>query len=222
MDDIKAITNLETASIKRAARRGKLTRQTNKLEMFMSQPLHEQNTGKFSKLNQDFAKEKRLHEALQTRCEQLLEARKGTTRDHLLKEIESAEEVSEGYEDTLHLAEQTKEKLDLYLESQSLQRECRTLMEILDPSVGEFEKDSCKIQRKLALFVNTTASHEVPEVVEIRELFRNHAIGFSADISKMFREIKLHEDEKDLHRFLWKNEDGNIKDMRMRRLTFGV
>ncbi len=32
--------------------------------------------------------------------------------------------------------------------------------------------------------------------------FRTHKIGFSADISKMFREVWLHEDERDFHCFL--------------------
>ncbi len=38
----------------------------------------------------------------------------------------------------------------------------------------------------------------------------------------MFREVKLHTEEKDFHRFLWKNKQGHIKDLRMNRLTFGV
>jgi len=38
----------------------------------------------------------------------------------------------------------------------------------------------------------------------------------------MFREILLHESDRDLHRFLLRDEEGNIVDHRMKRLTFGV
>ncbi len=52
--------------------------------------------------------------------------------------------------------------------------------------------------------------------------FRRHKVATSADISKMFREVVLHPDERDYHRFLLRDEEGNVLDCRMRRLTFGV
>ncbi len=61
-----------------------------------------------------------------------------------------------------------------------------------------------------------------PLLSDILLRFRTHTIGFSADISKMFREVKLHPEEKDFHRVLWRNDQGTIKDLRMKRLTFGV
>ena len=61
-----------------------------------------------------------------------------------------------------------------------------------------------------------------PQLPDILLKFRTHIIGFSADISKMFREIKLHSDERDSHRFLLRDENGQLKDLRMKRLTFGV
>ncbi len=61
-----------------------------------------------------------------------------------------------------------------------------------------------------------------PLLSDILLRFRTHTIGFSADISKMFREVKLHPEEKDYHRFLWRDDHGTIKDLRMNRLTFGV
>ncbi len=44
----------------------------------------------------------------------------------------------------------------------------------------------------------------------------------SADISKMFREVGLLESDRDLHRFLHKDADGQIQDWRMCRVTFGI
>ena len=52
--------------------------------------------------------------------------------------------------------------------------------------------------------------------------FRLHQVVFSGDISKMFRCIHLFPAERDYHRFLLRGEDGQIKDSRMTRLTFGV
>ena len=44
----------------------------------------------------------------------------------------------------------------------------------------------------------------------------------SADIGKMFREISLHPSDRDYHRFVTTTKEGDIRDMRMTRLTFGV
>ncbi len=61
-----------------------------------------------------------------------------------------------------------------------------------------------------------------PQLTDILLSFRKHTISFSADISKMFREVKLHHEERDAHRFLLRNQQGQLRDMRMKRLTFGV
>ena len=45
--------------------------------------------------------------------------------------------------------------------------------------------------------------------------FRMHPIGMSADISKMFRQVGLHPDDRDLHRFLQPGLNGKLRDMRM-------
>ena len=52
--------------------------------------------------------------------------------------------------------------------------------------------------------------------------FRMHPIGMSADISKMFCQVGLHPDDRDLHRFLLLGPNGKLRDMRMMRVTFGV
>ena len=53
--------------------------------------------------------------------------------------------------------------------------------------------------------------------------FRMHPIGMSSDISKMFREVGLHPEDRDLHRFIQQvPTEGSLKDMRMTRATFGV
>ncbi len=67
-----------------------------------------------------------------------------------------------------------------------------------------------------------TGPNLYPLLSDILLRFRLHQIGYSADISKMFREVLLHEDERDLHRFLLRTSEGAIMDCRMKRLTFGV
>jgi len=61
-----------------------------------------------------------------------------------------------------------------------------------------------------------------PLLSDVLLKYRTHTSGFSADISKMFREIKLHEEEKDYHRYLWQDNQRAIRDLRMNRLTFSV
>ena len=56
-------------------------------------------------------------------------------------------------------------------------------------------------------------------LTSILNQFRCHRIGMSADISKMFREVGLAPQDRDLHRFLI---DGEDRDWRMCRVTFGV
>ncbi len=61
-----------------------------------------------------------------------------------------------------------------------------------------------------------------PLLSKVITQFRLHAVGMTSDISKMFREISLAEGDKDLHRFLHEDSDGQLRDWRMKRVTFGI
>ncbi len=61
-----------------------------------------------------------------------------------------------------------------------------------------------------------------PQLAEVLLKFRTHPVGLSADISKMFREIRLDPSHRDFHRFLLRDVMGSIVDCRMERVTFGV
>lgn len=61
-----------------------------------------------------------------------------------------------------------------------------------------------------------------PLITLVINRFRRHTIAMTADVSKMYRQIGLNMDELDYHRFLHKDEAGEITDYRMTRLTFGV
>ena len=62
-----------------------------------------------------------------------------------------------------------------------------------------------------------------PHLSSVISSFRQYRIGMTGDISKMFREVGLHQAERDYHdyhRYLVKATDGQLQDWRMTRLTF--
>lgn len=61
-----------------------------------------------------------------------------------------------------------------------------------------------------------------PQLVSILVNFRRYPVGMTADVGKMFREISLHPEERNYHRFLMSGESGDIEDWRMTMLTFGI
>lgn len=53
--------------------------------------------------------------------------------------------------------------------------------------------------------------------------FRTYQVALSADIQKMYRQISVHEEDRDLQRVLWRpTPDSEIKDYRLKTVTFGV
>ena len=62
-----------------------------------------------------------------------------------------------------------------------------------------------------------------PPLVDVLLRFRLHRVALTADVSKMYRAVELTNDDKDLHRFVWRsNPSEPLKDYRMTRLTFGI
>ena len=53
--------------------------------------------------------------------------------------------------------------------------------------------------------------------------FRRHKVGITTDVGKMYRAVQLTEEQRDLHRFLSRDDCTQpLPDYRMTRLTFGV
>ena len=62
-----------------------------------------------------------------------------------------------------------------------------------------------------------------PPLADILMRFRTHPIALTADIAKMYREVKLLPADRDLHRFVWRpTRNHELQDFRMTRVTFGV
>ena len=60
-------------------------------------------------------------------------------------------------------------------------------------------------------------------LVDVLIRFRSHRIALIADVSHMYRAVRLSDADKDLHRFVWqKNPADPLMDFRMTRVTFGV
>ena len=62
-----------------------------------------------------------------------------------------------------------------------------------------------------------------PTLSNILLRFRCYPIALNADITKMYREVLLHPDDRNLHRFVWRASPTDpLQDFRMCRVTFGV
>ena len=71
-----------------------------------------------------------------------------------------------------------------------------------------------------ALLVGPTIQ---PTLSNLLIRFRTYPVALNADISKMYREVQLSPEDKDLHRFLWRDDiQDPVTDYRMTRVTFGV
>ena len=81
-------------------------------------------------------------------------------------------------------------------------------------------KSSSDVSLNDVLLVGPTVR---PPLVDVLLCFRLHRVALTADVSKMYRAIELTNDDKDLHRFVWRsNPNEPLKDYRMTRLTFGI
>jgi hypothetical protein len=62
-----------------------------------------------------------------------------------------------------------------------------------------------------------------PPLIDVLLLFRSYLGTLTADVSKMYRAVKLTESDRDLHSFVWRSDSNALlKDYCMTRVTFGV
>ncbi len=61
-----------------------------------------------------------------------------------------------------------------------------------------------------------------PHLADVLFKFRQHRIGLTSDISKMFHEILLDPRHQDFHRFILRQATGQVVDCRIARVTFSV
>ena len=62
-----------------------------------------------------------------------------------------------------------------------------------------------------------------PPLIDVLLRFRLYRIALTTDVSKMYRAIELTKLDRDLHRFVWRQDPSQpLRDFRMTRITFGV
>ena len=60
-------------------------------------------------------------------------------------------------------------------------------------------------------------------LIDVLLRFWKFKVPLTTDVSRMYRAVRLTDNQKDLHRFLWReNPRQQLQDYRMTRLTFGV
>ena len=60
-------------------------------------------------------------------------------------------------------------------------------------------------------------------LIDVLLRFRRHKVALAADVSRMYRAVLLPDAQRDLHRFVWREDPRRpLVDYRMKRLTFGV
>ena len=60
-------------------------------------------------------------------------------------------------------------------------------------------------------------------LIDVLLRFRRHKVALATDVNRMYRAVLLPEDQRDLHRFVWREDSRRpLIDFRMKRLTFGV
>ena len=60
-------------------------------------------------------------------------------------------------------------------------------------------------------------------LIDVLLRFRLHRVTLTTDVSKMYHAIELTPEDRDLHRFVWRQRpDQPLQDFRMTRVTFGV
>ncbi|GFV91507.1 putative gag-pol polyprotein [Trichonephila clavipes] len=67
-----------------------------------------------------------------------------------------------------------------------------------------------------------TGNNLIESVPAILARFRLKPIGVISDIRRAFLQISLHEKDRDFVRFLWYDNEGNIRTYRHARVAFGV
>ena len=130
------------------------------------------------------------------------------------------EYFEKGHAEPVPEADQEKQPRNVfYLPMHAVTKESSTTTKIravFDASA----KTSTGVSLNDTLLVGPTVHSSL---VDVLLRFRFYRVALTADVSRMYRAIALMEDDKDLHRFVWRNSpEHTLKDYRMTRLTFGV
>ena len=144
---------------------------------------------------------------------------------HAKGEFEAFDSVMQEYFDMKHAEPIPAADLDkpprdvFYLPMHAVKKESSSTTKIravFDASA----KSSSNVSLNDILLVGPTVHSPL---IDVLLRFRLHRIALTADVSKMYRAVKLVESDRDLHRFVWRSDTSKpLQDYRMTRVTFGV
>ena len=144
---------------------------------------------------------------------------------HAKSEFEAFDSVMQEYFDMKHAEPVPTANLEkpthsvFYLPMHAVKKESSTTTKIravFDASA----KSSSNVSLNDTLMIGPTVHSSL---IDVLLRFRLHRIALTADVSKMYRAVRLAEADQDLHRFVWRsNTDEPLQDFRMTRVTFGV
>ena len=129
------------------------------------------------------------------------------------------ENLSSGHAERIPVDELDKPPSDtFYLPHHAVHKESTTtpLRVVFDGSI----KSSSGVSLNDRLHVGPTVH---PPLNDVLIRFRKHPYVLITDISKMYRAVGLDPNDRDFHRFLWRNSlEENIPEYRMTRVSFGI
>ena len=140
-------------------------------------------------------------------------------------EFSTVDDVMQEYFDLCHAepvpaADLNKSEREVfYLPMHAVKKESSTTTKIramFDASA----KSSSGVSLNDLLLVGPTVHSPL---IDVLLRFRLHRVALTTDVSKMYRAIELIQEDRNLHRFVWRQTtDQPIQDFRMTRITFGV
>lgn len=82
---------------------------------------------------------------------------------------------------------------------------------------------SCKSEKGISINECQLIGERLQDKLLVRLLkFRMNKIAITADVKKMYLQIKVAEEQWDLHRIFWRKEGGEIEEYWLTRVTFGM
>ena len=144
---------------------------------------------------------------------------------HSKNEFSAFDEVMQEYFDLCHAElvpaadlEKPEDKV-FYLPMHAVKKESSTTTKIRAVFDASATSSSGASLNDLLLVGPTVHS----PLIDVLLRFQWHLIALTADVCKMYRAIELTHQDRDLHRFVWRQgPDQPLQDYRMTRVTFGV
>ncbi len=186
MDDLEAIgciDSLDSAKGKRTFRRGRITRLKARFDELQAVPFRNLQLKDLGNLKGDFRREVKIHNALQTRYEELLEQRSATSEE-MADEMTSSEDIKDQYRQYVRDVDSLHERYMAYQEIVAVESEIETIME-LNQVTKIFENSSNKLISRQSDFLKETLPYvEDEQLIPVRKTAKEHLTHLNKAVSE--------------------------------------